>query len=241
MTDDKRDVLLAALREQRAAEEAVAAAATVDDRAATGTLERWSLRDNLAHIAHWRRELAAALAVARGGGPVREPFDDEVGDAMNADLHAEWRDKPWDEVELAARGAMDALIAEVGQWDSESLHRDWADEGAVYARVTGNSMWHPISHLATWLQQNDRGQQARALYEACGERAMRVDPSERNQGTTLYNLACFQALDGDRDSALTTLADAFGKRPELAMWSLEDSDLASLHDDPAFRALLPQH
>jgi quercetin dioxygenase-like cupin family protein len=53
-----------------------------------------------------------------------------------------------------------------------------------------------------------------------------------------YNLACLEALEGHRDVALATLAEAIRIRPEVADWARDDDDFASLRDDPQFRALV---
>jgi mannose-6-phosphate isomerase-like protein (cupin superfamily) len=50
--------------------------------------------------------------------------------------------------------------------------------------------------------------------------------------STLYNLACAQALAGRSDDALTHLRRAVELRPEMADWAREDEDFASLRDRP---------
>lgn len=239
MTKSKRDVLVQALTEQGAAEEELFATATDEDQAATGTYERWSLRDNIAHIAHWRGSLAGLLAERRIGGPGVDEDDQE--DIENAKVHAEWRDRPWGEVVDAWRTSLDTMIDELGRWDEGAITGTWDDAHTVYARVAGNSLWHPASHLATWLQENGRSAEGLEHYRDTVRRVTTVDDSERSQGTALYNLACFDALGGDKAAALANLAVAFEKRPDLLAYATEDSDLKSLHDDPDFRALLPQH
>jgi hypothetical protein len=52
-----------------------------------------------------------------------------------------------------------------------------------------------------------------------------------------YNLACLEALEGNRDAAITALRAAVQARPELAEWARKDDDLASLPGDPEFEAL----
>jgi quercetin dioxygenase-like cupin family protein len=56
--------------------------------------------------------------------------------------------------------------------------------------------------------------------------------------TLHYNLACLEAVEGRRDSALDELRKAIDARPDVAGWAREDDDLVSLRDDPEFRALL---
>jgi hypothetical protein len=56
--------------------------------------------------------------------------------------------------------------------------------------------------------------------------------------TLQYNLACLEAVQGRRDSALEALRNAVAARPDVAGWARDDDDLESLRDDPEFRALV---
>ena len=56
-----------------------------------------------------------------------------------------------------------------------------------------------------------------------------------------YNLACVEARLGNKDEALANLERAAGfEREAVAKWAREDSDFASLTDDPRFLALTGQ-
>ncbi len=100
----------------------------------------------------------------------------------------------------------------------------------------GNGFEHPVVHFADHYRR--RGEPARAvqLYEACA--AVVADWPEW-YGSTRYNLACFYALCGQIDKAIAELRAALQLRPDLLEWSKQDSDLASLHDDPAYQTLYP--
>lgn len=52
-----------------------------------------------------------------------------------------------------------------------------------------------------------------------------------------YNLACLEAVQGNRDAALAALRQALELQPEFAESAREDEDFESLLDDPEFRAL----
>lgn len=56
--------------------------------------------------------------------------------------------------------------------------------------------------------------------------------------TLLYNLACLDALDGNRDAAIAGLHAALETRPEMTASARDDEDFASLRDDPEFAALI---
>ena len=80
---------------------------------------------------------------------------------------------------------------------------------------------------------------------------MRTDPSEpgrssseglaapaRSAATLHYNLACLEAIQGDRDAAISELRTAIAVRSEAADWARSDDDFASLCDDQEFRGLV---
>jgi tetratricopeptide (TPR) repeat protein len=48
-----------------------------------------------------------------------------------------------------------------------------------------------------------------------------------------YQLACYEALGGNREAAIEHLKIAFAKNPDTREWAAGDDDLASVRDDPA--------
>ena len=57
-----------------------------------------------------------------------------------------------------------------------------------------------------------------------------------DNGSVLFNLACFEALAGRRADALAHLRRAIELEPRAREWANTDSDLDSLRDDPEFPA-----
>ncbi|MDQ3670807.1 MAG: hypothetical protein M3377_11090 [Actinomycetota bacterium] len=55
-----------------------------------------------------------------------------------------------------------------------------------------------------------------------------------DNGSLLYNTACFEAAAGRRDDALAHLRRAFEVDPRARGWAETDSDLDSIRDDPEF-------
>ena len=53
----------------------------------------------------------------------------------------------------------------------------------------------------------------------------------------VYDLACVEALMGDREAALGHLEHAF-ENPRFREWAKQDSDLESLRDHPRFSRLM---
>lgn len=50
-----------------------------------------------------------------------------------------------------------------------------------------------------------------------------------------YQLACYSALDGDREQALVHLRIAYAGDARMWEWAADDDDLASVRDDPSLR------
>ncbi|HUD72898.1 MAG TPA: FG-GAP-like repeat-containing protein [Dongiaceae bacterium] len=100
----------------------------------------------------------------------------------------------------------------------------------VTAREPGNGRaWRALGFAA--LKAKDPGT-AIAAYE----KALAIEPG---MPQALYNLGVGHALAGDREAAFAWLAKARATR-KIDMTAIEvDTDLATLKDDPRFRALLP--
>jgi TolB-like protein/Tfp pilus assembly protein PilF len=77
------------------------------------------------------------------------------------------------------------------------------------------------------------GEPARGVEWA--RRTLALDPDDHN---TLYNAACVYALAGRADEALACLEGAVRHGTGHRNWVENDPDLASLHGDPRFQALL---
>ena len=53
-----------------------------------------------------------------------------------------------------------------------------------------------------------------------------------------YEVACLEALSGDREAALAELRSAVEAEAEFAAYAREDEDFAELRDDPGFKAIV---
>jgi Cupin domain len=74
-------------------------------------------------------------------------------------------------------------------------------------------------------------EEARAVLDA----GLAVHPESANLH---YHVACLEALQGNREHALSALRRAIEVRPEVREWARDDDDFASLAEDPEFRALV---
>lgn len=125
--------------------------------------------------------------------------------------------------------------------EAEKLQRDVLE---AQRRVLGPE--HPntlksMDNLAGSLQQQGRFAEAEQLERANYEIRRRVlGPEHPDTAVAKYNLACMAARQGKREEALKLLRDAADHGlPAGNMRGMEnDSDLAALHGDPRFDALV---
>ncbi len=98
-----------------------------------------------------------------------------------------------------------------------------------------------MTNLADALIKERRYVEAETLLRSALELQRKVlGPNHPNTAMSIYTLACIQALLGERSPALASLRDALTHG--LPPWALKDlatdQELASLHGDPRFTALL---
>ncbi|HEX6121710.1 MAG TPA: rhodanese-like domain-containing protein [Ktedonobacterales bacterium] len=92
-----------------------------DERATTGTLEHWSPRDLVAHIASWRRLQTEKLAAATRGEPLPVWREDAVINRLNAETYAANQHRPWADVYAESARIYDALVAQIASMPQEML------------------------------------------------------------------------------------------------------------------------
>jgi hypothetical protein len=101
-----------------------------------------------------------------------------------------------------------------------------ATAGKPYEPV-GWELWYPLR------KRYEAGEHAEVAAE------LREVVAEAPQyGLLLYNLACLESLNDDRDAAIEHLRKAIALSEGFRDYAKEDSDLDSLRGDPAFEQLL---
>jgi hypothetical protein len=95
------------------------------------------------------------------------------------------------------------------------------------------SAWESYFSAAP-LAREGRYEEAIALMQADAE-------AQGEKPAFLYNLACFEALGGRREEAITHIVQAIDALPRAAKWAREDSDLESIRDDPRVIEALERH
>jgi tetratricopeptide (TPR) repeat protein len=91
------------------------------------------------------------------------------------------------------------------------------------------SAWEYVFAALPSLHAGDHDRARAILEEALGE---------RDDGAIHYNLACVEALAGNRERALAELEQAIAREDRFRAAAAGDDDFASLRDDPDFGRLI---
>ena len=202
-----------------------------------GAADAWAPKDILAHLTAWKAHTLQRIQCALDGSD-SPPIEDT--DAANADIHALYTERFWEDIESEA----DAL-------ESEILRRlQLLDEAALidkerFAWTRGRPLWqlisgdfsHALLHLSEQYHKiGDRKSGSRLVLRMSKDVADLSDEPVW-QGTVNYNLACYYALDGQPEKAVQTLKKALELNPGLLDWSQQDTDLDSLRARADYQAV----
>lgn len=233
--------LLDLLRRGRADEVAFVASLTDAEREKKGTLDHWSAKDHVAHLAFWRNILVERLKAAQRGETPNN-YDNFL--EVNDHIFEENRYQRWEQVLAASSSAFNDLVSKVAEMREEELtdpsRYPWLEGAPLSRNIRSDEYDHAENHLShMYLERGDKERafkMQRDLIDTIG----RFDPSPRVRGTAIYNFGCFLALHGDRAEAIECVRESFALRPDLLGFSRQDPDLNSLRELPEFQALYPK-
>jgi len=212
------------------------------ERNTIGTLDAWAAKDLLANIMRWKELQTQKLAAAkRGEVPPSRRGMDEVHQ-INRQAFLSYHTHTFGEIEKASEQIFNAFIAQVESMSEEELndphYYPWQEGERLRGGVLNDGLFSPCEQLTTFALQREHRQFAFQLQEALVEEVRRSGLPAEGVGVTIYNLACFYAKNNLPEKALLLLPQALKLRPTLLEWSRRDPDLASLHANPAFQAIL---
>jgi len=214
----------------------------VDQRSETGTYERWSAKDIIAHMSFWQEYLAQRVRALVEGRPMPSPVPHY--EEANLACFTRFCDCPFEEVSTYWTGAVDSLVAAVNAASEQLLTGCPPDrpERPLWMDVVGTAYTHSLSHMTEFYAKSGRAERASQLWQEWGPVVVPLDNGAEWQGTVHYNVACGLALANQVAPAIAELGDALRLRPDLLSWARQDTDLASLHGLKAFRELYaPEH
>ena len=223
-------------------EKAFVADLTEEEREASGAADDWSPKDVLAHVAHRDVQLAKELVDPETYEP--PDYGDDNFDDINARYWEMYAEASWDEIEALVERAHEDLVAGVNGLDDEQLsdaqRYEWTRNQPLWRRICFVSFYHPMAHLGELFVKRGDIEETNAIQEKAAAMQLELSDSDQWRGTVLYNLGCYYANTGQKEKALKHVAAGLPLNENLKEWAPQDGDLASLHDEPEFKALLEQ-
>lgn len=236
-----KEKLIELVRRTQQEQRIFAAKLTDQERAQVGTPEQWAAKDVVAHIYSWVNSTMERHAMAMRGETPPELLDDDPQNAIFFQAH---RHKSWEQLQREIDDLCDRVVAWIEGMSDDDLtdpnQTPWHGGRPLWNRIASNNGFHALVHLAEYHAKHGRQPYALQMYETLAPLLLSLSDTPEWQGLTVYNLACYHALAGDKERALSELAEALRLRPDLTDWSKEDSDLNSLRGDPAYQALYIQ-
>jgi tetratricopeptide (TPR) repeat protein len=242
MNDEIKPRLLELIEVARANKRAFIDGLSAAERDEVAPAGQWTARDYITHVTFWEEQRAIRVAAQlRGEEPPPSLGED---DEVNARVQAQYGHRSWADVE-AEVARVDAVLRDlIAGADAAALaDPDWhpsLQHRPVWLGIADNVFDHPAIHYADYyLAQGDLARATRVRETAVATLA-RLFHDTPAYTYALYNLGCFYALTGQADQALAAVGEALKRAPDLAAWAGQDSELDSLHDLPAFQAMVAE-
>lgn len=234
---DAKQHLLKLLESASVEEQKLIKSLSEKERSAVGTMEQWSAKDMIAHIAAWKEEMVQRLTDTKTG--VLPKTVEEI-DNVNAEIFEKHHHQLWTEILELSERAHHSLVTQTQSLDdlSNTQAFPWQGGSPLWRWIVGNGYTHPIMHLAQFYIGRGDIPSALKIQEQVTEVLKPFDEGPAWQGVIYYNLACVYAQAGEKQKAISELRHTFQLNPGLMEYSKSDPDLAAIQTEPAFQALL---
>lgn len=229
--------LLTALHQAQALQQDFVASLTDAEQQEVGTLAHWNAKDTLAHITFWDENLLRRLEAAEHNEPQPDFTDfNEQNDAQYMLRH----DYSWERVIAENENILATLLAKAQEYDEEMLtnpeRHEWTTGAPLYKRFLGSAYRHALFHFMDFYSKRGAFDRALTMQQRAVEQLSVFGGEER--GLMLYNLACLYATSQHPNEALALLPEALQLAPNIKEFAKQDPDLVSLHETPAFQAVV---
>ena len=195
----------------------------------TGTFNKWSAKDIIAHTSFWKLLRAKSIdAVLRGVTPA------EIGDfqKINEGVFREYINHSWDDIIDYSKKAYNSLKKIINTSTSEDLNSEktFPLQGnmPIWKIIIIYCCLHPLDHLGKYYANRNQTYYAINLWKEAIDLLERLPASSGIIGNAKYNLSRFYALSGQKFIAIRTLNQAVQLNPKLIKRSTEDPDLIIL-------------
>jgi hypothetical protein len=204
-----------------------------------GSAEQWAPKDELGHIAAWKLITADTLFAGMNNEPYT--FHENL-DEKNEALFHQYASLTWEEIVEVLENSRSELVARVEAMPEEDLV-----EATKYPWLEGRSFWesalregfcHSLWHLALMYAGREETERGHQLMEQMADRMLSLNDAAGWQNEYRYKLACYYALTGAAEKAMEILAAVLPGNPDLMESSKQDSDLASIWEEPAYRMMI---
>jgi tetratricopeptide (TPR) repeat protein len=236
---DKKNQLLDLLRKSDQSELNFISDISDEERAAIGAAQEWAVKDEIIHIAAWKAIMSERFVHARAD---KSPPGNDDWDAVNEEIFRRHREDTWQEVLEFRERSYQQLVEQIQSFDEDDLvdeqRYDWLNGRSLWKQTIHSGYLHPHWHIALLYSKRGELERAGRLMEEITKTLVTLDESPRWQGQSIYSLACFYALSGDSARAIDNLGRAFSLSSDMVEWSREDTDLASIWEEPGYRALV---
>jgi hypothetical protein len=202
-----------------------------------GALTKWAPRDDVIHCAFYIQQFADRLAWPRDHARV----DGSDYLKVNDDVWEKHQTETWEEALDMLDKACQTVIKGLGLLSEEELNSNktftWLGEQSPAQYVVGLIYVHGMMHIQYALMREGLTDAVIESADKVYHMAEKIDSSEIGRGRNLYNKACSYALAGHSTDAIAMVKEAVKLAPNLVEWSKQDTDLDSLREDPAFKAI----
>ena len=231
-----KDQLLRVLEKSRETELEFIANLTEEARNFAGTWEKWSAKDNVAHVNYWE-DVRGTRIVSFLRGEELKPLPQY--EQANAECYKRFAKSTWDEVNTFAEHSHSKMVDAVRGMDEEPLAgpSTETDERNLWDEIVGSAYSHKLMHYSQYYQDQGQNEEAGQLWSDWADLVSPLDEGPEWQGNVHYNAACSLALAGDAQGALLELRKGLELRPSSKAWSRRDPDLEILHDLPEYKEL----
>jgi tetratricopeptide (TPR) repeat protein len=199
-----------------------------EERSAPGTLERWSAKDTIAHVAAWKARAAQMLAALQGDRP---GLDFGSLNQFNARIFKEHQNLTWNDVLDKSRQAYRFLWEQTEATPDDALAAPEPSDRhnePVWWFVVGVGCNHSLGHLAQYHIEQGNATLAVEIQEQVTGPLLQLDEGPDWQSLVHYGLAIYYTAARQPEKAINVLRKAFRLKPDLVERSKGDPRLASV-------------
>jgi tetratricopeptide (TPR) repeat protein len=202
---------------------------TDKERAEIGTINKWSAKGIIAHIAFWKSLRAKSINDVLKGETLKD-----IGDfnKINEEVFKKFENHYWDDIINYSREAHNYLKKTVESSSEEDLNSRKSfpllGDKEIWKIIVIYCCLHPLDHFDKYYDNRNQTYYAINLWKEALDLLEQLPASSGIIGNAKYNLARYYALSGQKFIAVRTLNQSFQFNPNLIKRSIEDPDLSSI-------------